>query len=57
MNLNAIIYTSNTGYTREYAQMLGQKLRLPVYALEEAASRLDSGSCVLYLGWLMAGKV
>lgn len=39
MNLNAIVYTSNTGYTRQYAVLLGEKTGLPVYSLEEAASR------------------
>lgn len=57
MNINAIVYTSNTGYTREYARMLGQKTGLPVYALEEAVEKLASGNCVIYLGWLMAGKI
>ena len=57
MNPNAIVYTSNTGYTRQYAVLLGEKTGLPVYSLEEAASRLPCGNCVIYLGWLMAGKV
>lgn len=57
MNPNAIVYTSNTGYTRQYAQMLGERTKLPVYSLEEAKSQLASGDWVLYLGWLMAGKV
>ncbi|MDO4516501.1 MAG: hypothetical protein Q4C76_05115 [Bacillota bacterium] len=51
----AIVYTSNTGYTRQYAQLLGEKTGLPVYALEEAD--LAPASPILYLGWLMAGKV
>ena len=25
MNPNAIVYTSNTGYTRQYATLLGEK--------------------------------
>ena len=57
MNPNAIVYTSNTGYTRQYAVLLGEKTGLPVYSLEEAASKLPCGNCVIYLGWLMAGKV
>ena len=57
MNPNAIVYTSNTGYTRQYATLLGEKTGLPVYSLEEAASRLPCGNGVIYLGWLMAGKV
>ena len=29
-----IVYTSKTGFTREYAQMLGRAAGLPVCALE-----------------------
>ena len=29
--MKAIIYTSNTGFTRKYAQMLSEKLSLPAY--------------------------
>ena len=57
MKPTAIVYTSNTGYTAEYAHLLGQGTGLPVYALSEAAEKLNSGEAILYLGWLMAGKV
>ena len=57
MKPTAIVYTSNTGYTAEYARLLGQGTGLPVYALSEAAEKLNSGEAILYLGWLMAGKV
>ena len=57
MKPTTILYTSNTGFTRQYAQMLGGKLGLPVYPLQEAFSELPRGSSVIYLGWLMAGKV
>lgn len=57
MKPNSIVYTSNTGFTREYALLLGQKTGLPVYSLKEAGKKLASGNVILYLGWLMAGKV
>ena len=57
MKPTAIVYTSNTGYTAEYARLLGQGTGLPVYALSEAAEKLNSGAAIVYLGWLMAGKV
>ena len=57
MNANSIVYTSNTGYTAEYARLLGEKTGLPVYALDEAEQKLAAGTRVIYLGWLMAGKV
>ena len=57
MKPNAIVFTSNTGYTEQYARLLGQKTGLPVYALDEARERLAPGNHILYLGWLMAGTV
>ena len=52
-----IVYTSNTGYTKKYAVLLGKKLRLPVYDLAEAKTKLSESSPIIYLGWLMAGTV
>ena len=57
MNASAIVYTSNTGHTRRYAQMLGSRVGLPVYALQEAEKLLESGTPVIYLGWLHASHV
>ena len=57
MYVNAIVYTSKTGHTREYALLLGEKTGLPVYSLDEAISRLPGGSPVIYLGWVHASHV
>lgn len=57
MKPNSIVYTSNTGYTRQYAMLLGEATGLPVYSLEEAGKKLAPGNSIVYLGWLMAGKV
>lgn len=57
MKAKAIVYTSNTGYTAEYARILSRETGLLVYSLEQARKELAAGSCILYLGWLMAGKV
>lgn len=54
---NAIVYTSKTGFTRQYAQLLGRKWNLPVYSMEDAFSGLAQGSPVLYLGWIHASHV
>lgn len=55
--MDAIVYTSNSGFTKEYAQMMSQKTGLPVFSLTEAKSTLKSGAEILYFGWLMAGSV
>lgn len=56
MRASAIVYTSNTGFTRKYAQMLGERTRLPVYDLESRELPAD-GTKIVYMGWLMAGSV
>ena len=57
MKPKAIVYTSKTGTTRQYAHLLGKRLTLPVYSLEDAASGLGQGSPVIYLGWVHASAV
>ena len=55
--MKAIIYTSNTGSTAEYAQLLGKKLNLPVHSLQQAKNKVLAGSEIIYLGWIMAGGI
>ena len=49
-----IIYTSNTGNTKEYAMMLRDALDLPAYRLGEVPAQVE-GAEAIYLGWIMAG--
>lgn len=55
--MRAIIYTSNTGSTAKYANMLSQKIEIPAYSMEEAKQRVKPEAEVIYLGWIMAGKI
>ena len=57
MKPSAILYTSNTGHTRQYALLLGDKLGLPVYSLLDAAEQLPKDSPVIYLGWIHASHI
>lgn len=57
MTPSAIVYTSKSGFTRQYAHILGKELQLPVYALEDAVSGLRKYSPILYLGWIHASSV
>ena len=57
MNMKAIVYTSSTGHTTEYAKILGEKTGLPVYALNEALKQLSNGIEIIYLGWLFANGI
>lgn len=55
--MEAVVYTSNTGSTEHYAKLLGDELRMPVYSEEEAKKYLYTGAEIIYLGWIMAGKI
>ena len=55
--MDAIIYTTNTGSTEQYAKLLAQKTGLLAYSLAEAKKRVFAGAEVVYLGWIMAGSV
>ena len=53
----AIVYTSNTGHTRQYALLLSEQIGLPPFSLEEANAQLSGDSPVIYLGWIHASHV
>ena len=55
--MDAIIYTTNTGSTGQYAKLLAQETGLPAYSFAEAKKRVFAGAEVVYLGWIMAGLV
>ena len=55
--MDAIIYTTNTGSTEQYAKLLAQKTGLPAYSFAEAKKQIFAGAEVVYLGWIMAGSV
>lgn len=52
----AIVYTSNTGHTAQYALLLAERIHLAAYPLSRI-KELPKGTAVIYLGWLMAGTV
>ena len=55
--MEAIIYTSNTGSAEQYAKMLAEETGLSVFSMEEAKSKVEEGSEIIYLGWIMAAQV
>lgn len=52
-----IIYTSNTGFTAQYAKLLGEQTNFPVYTLDEGFKTLEKGTEAIYLGWVMGGHI
>lgn len=57
MSIKAIVYTTKTGFTEQYAKMLGEKLLLSVYPLKQASKQLSKGDNIIYLGWICAGNI
>lgn len=55
--MKAIIYTTNTGSTAQYAKMLAEKTGVQAFSMEEAKSKIEAGSEIIYLGWIMAAQI
>ena len=55
--MDAIVYTSNTGSTKRYAELLSQMTGLPAFALGDAKDKLSANAGIIYLGWIMASGV
>ena len=55
--MTAILYISNTGYTRKYASLLAEQTGLALYSLQEAARHVGRGEDVLFLGWMCANSI
>ena len=51
-----IVYASNTGYTKQYAEMLAEELGLSAFPVEKIPG-YHKGSEAIFLGWLMAERV
>ena len=55
--IDAIIYESNSGFTKKYAMLLSDATGLPCYTTAEALNSLKKGYKVIFLGWLRAGSI
>jgi flavodoxin len=55
--IKAIVYVSNTGFTKRYAEMLAEKIGVPMYKLEETKGKITSSDEIVYMGWIMAGGI
>ena len=52
-----IVYRSNTGFTKEYAEMLAKADKMKVCPLSEAQGKVGPGETVFFMGPLMAGHI
>lgn len=55
--IKAIVYESNAGHTKHYAELLSGETGMPAYDLGNAGKMLSEGDEIIFMGWLMAGSV
>lgn len=55
--MKAIVYTSASGFTKKYAEMLREKIGISIYTIEDAKQKLKKGDEIVYMGWMFAGSV
>ena len=47
---------SQTGICK-YAKMLSHQIVVPAYSMKEAEEKVKPGAEIIYMGWIMAGKI
>lgn len=56
-----VIYTSQTGFTKKYAEWLADEMQADIYELKEAQKKKEeffaNYEAIVYAGWCMAGSV
>ena len=57
MAFKAVVYCSNTGHTKRYAEAFAKETGLPLVEASKAKKELREGDEVVFFGWLMAGKI
>lgn len=55
--IDAIVYISNAGHTKRYAEMLSEKLGLNAYSFKEAKGKVNKKASVIFLTWIKKGKM
>ena len=57
----AIIYTSQTGFTKRYAEWIAEKAKADIFDLSDVQKKetsfFEAYDAIIYAGWCMAGKV
>lgn len=55
--MEAIVYSSNSGFTARYAKLLSEATGLPAVDVRRIRRKLRRGDDIVFLGWVMAGIV
>lgn len=56
-----VIYTSQTGFTKRYAEWISEELNADIYDLKDVKKKtndfFETYEAIIYAGWCMAGMV
>ena len=52
-----IVYESNTGFTKQYAEMLSEAVGIPALPMVQAVSKVPRGTEIFFMGWVCGGKI
>lgn len=52
-----IVYESNTGFTKQYAEVLSEAVGLPALPMVQAVSKVPRGTGIFFMGWVCGGKI
>lgn len=55
--VRTILYESETGFTRQYALLLAGRLGITACERKKTFRRVKRGESVIYMGWIMAGRI
>jgi hypothetical protein len=55
--IKAIVYESNTGFTKEYAELLSKTIGIPAIPTIDNSILFGDREAVIFLGWVCAGKI
>jgi len=55
--IKAIVYESNTGFTKDYAELLSSIINVPAIPVIDNSMIFDKREAVIFLGWVCAGKI
>ena len=55
--IKAIVYNSNTGFTKQYAYSFATSTGLPIYTLKEAKKKLNKNDKIIYFSWIADDKI
>ena len=50
--IDAIVYNSNTGFTKQFAYAFAVKTKLPIYSIKELKN-IKKGSNIIYFSWIL----